>query len=341
MFDFSQIRGNADILRHLQNAIKNGAVSHAYIFEGPQGTGKKLLANTFAKALQCESPSAPPCLSCVSCRRFENHNHPDIIYVKPAKTKSIGVDDIREQVNRDAEIKPYEYPYKIFLIDAADTMTAAAQNALLKTIEEPAGYGVFLLLATSKDNFLPTILSRCVTFRMHQLSDNLVTAELLARGIDEQTARTAGIYARGNIGRALQLAESDDFKAMRLQILTYMRDLPSMELVQAFSLYDILERYKEQNQIQEALDIIFLWYRDVIVAKDTGDAHFLLQSDYRAEIMREAKSTDFKALFDKLEAVQLAKSHLRQNGSFPLTIEVLLIKMLGAAQNQNKGVNTA
>lgn len=337
MFDFNQIRGNAGILRHLQSAIKNGTVSHAYIFEGPSGMGKKLLANTFAKALQCEERISPPCQTCVSCRRFENHNHPDVIYVAPAKTKSIGVDDIREQVNRNMEIKPYEYPYKIFLIDAADTMTAAAQNALLKTIEEPAGYGVFLLLAANKDFFLPTILSRCVTFRMQPLPDTLVTAELLARGIDEELARTAGVYARGNIGRAIQLAESDEFQAMRRKLLSHMCDLPSMELVKAFSLFELLEGYKDQ--IQEALDILFLWYRDIVVAKETGGNHFLMQSDYRDEIMREAKSADFKALYDKLEAVQLAKSQLRQNGSFPLTIEVLLFKILRVTHN--KGVDTA
>ena len=136
MAGFKDIIGHKQIIEHLENAIKMDKVSHAYIFNGADKSGKKMLAEAFAMALQCENQENKPCMECRSCKQAMDHNQPDIIYVSHEKPNTIGVDDIRLQVNNDIVIKPYSSKYKIYIIDEAEKMNIQAQNALLKTIEE-------------------------------------------------------------------------------------------------------------------------------------------------------------------------------------------------------------
>jgi DNA polymerase-3 subunit delta' len=125
-----------------------------------------MLAESFAMALQCETGKAEACMQCRSCHQAMEHNQPDIIYVTHEKPNIISVDDIRHQLNNDIVIKPYSSKFKIYIIDEAEKMNIQAQNALLKTIEEPPAYAVILLLTTNADGFLPTILSRCITLSL-------------------------------------------------------------------------------------------------------------------------------------------------------------------------------
>ncbi|MDE7299609.1 MAG: AAA family ATPase, partial [Lachnospiraceae bacterium] len=162
MNTFKDVIGRENVTEHLKNAIRLNKVSHAYIFCGEDGIGKNFIADIFAAALQCNEYSGEPCCQCKSCRQAEGGNHPDIIRVLHEKA-TLGVDDIRTQLNNDIAVKPYSGRYKIYIIDEAEKMTEAAQNALLKTIEEPPEYAVILLLTNNIDAFLPTILSRCVT----------------------------------------------------------------------------------------------------------------------------------------------------------------------------------
>ena len=154
-----EIIGHEKIKEHLQNAIRMDKVSHAYIFNGPDKSGKMMLAERFAMALQCEEKKPTPCGECHSCKQALHHNQPDIIYVRHEKPNVISVDDIRTQLNHDIVVKPYAGPYKIYIIDEAEKLNPQAQNALLKTIEEPPAYAVIMLLTTNADLFLPTILS--------------------------------------------------------------------------------------------------------------------------------------------------------------------------------------
>ena len=144
MGSFKDVVGHKDIINYIRNAVTENKVSHAYILNGERGSGKKMLANLFATTLLCEKQGPDPCNACHSCHQAESGNHPDIIRVTHEKPSTISVDDIRRQVNEDIQIKPYQGPYKIYIIAEADLMTVQAQNALLKTIE--------LLLLTIKEN---------------------------------------------------------------------------------------------------------------------------------------------------------------------------------------------
>ena len=135
MAGFKDIIGHEQIIEHLQNAIGMDKVSHAYIINGPDKSGKMMLAEAFAMALQCEKHGKEACMECHSCRQALGHNQPDIIYVNHEKPNTIGVDDIRTQINNDIDIKPYSSRYKVYIVDEAQKMNQQAQNALLKTIE--------------------------------------------------------------------------------------------------------------------------------------------------------------------------------------------------------------
>ena len=130
-----------------------------------------MMASLFAMTLQCEKHGVEPCMECPSCKKAQSQNHPDIIYVKHEKPNTISIDEIREQLINDVMIKPYSSPYKIYIIDEAQKLTLQAQNALLKILEEPPDYGVFLILSTNAERLLPTIRSRCVELRLSPLPE--------------------------------------------------------------------------------------------------------------------------------------------------------------------------
>ena len=171
MSSFKDVVGHKNIIKYIQNAVTADAVSHAYILNGERGSGKKLLANLFAMSLQCQNrdEDGDACGKCQSCRQALGGNQPDIIRVTHEKPNTISVDDIRVQVNDDIVIRPYSSKYKIYIIADADLMSVQAQNALLKTIEEPPQYAVIMLLTENADTLLPTIRSRCVMMKLRNI----------------------------------------------------------------------------------------------------------------------------------------------------------------------------
>ena len=137
MKSFDAIIGHKKIISHFEEAIKTGKVSHAYLLSGEDGSGKMMIAKAVAKALLCEHKDG--CGECAACKQVDSLNHPDVIYITHEKYE-IRVDDIRKGINETIDIKPYSGDYKIYIIDDADRMNAGAQNALLKTLEEPPAY---------------------------------------------------------------------------------------------------------------------------------------------------------------------------------------------------------
>ena len=179
MAAFKDIIGQEQIKEHLQSAISAKKISHAYIINGEKSSGKEFIAKVFAMALQCEKGDVEPCQECHSCKQALSDNQPDIIKVTHEKPNSISVDDIRAQINNDVAIKPYSSPYKVYIMNEAEKMTVQAQNAILKTLEEPPEYAVIILLTTNVNSLLPTILSRCVVLNMKPVADEKVRKYLM------------------------------------------------------------------------------------------------------------------------------------------------------------------
>ena len=328
MAGFKDILGHEQIIAHLQNAVSMDKVSHGYIVNGPDKSGKMMLAEAFAQTLQCENSGAgagiKPCMECHSCRQAIGRNQPDIIYVSHEKPNTISVDDIRSQINNDIVIKPYSSKYKIYIVDEAEKMNVQAQNALLKTIEEPPAYGILILLTTNADTFLPTILSRCVTLNIKAVSDEKIKKFLMSKyQVPDYQADVCVAFAQGNVGKAIQLASSEDFnelKASALQLIKRLREIDLYEMTEAIKQ---ISEYK--LQINDYFDLITIWYRDVLYYKATADVNGLIFKDEVYDIKRQAEKSSYNGIETILEALQKAKIRLNANVNFDLTIELLLL----------------
>ena len=178
---FEGFIGNNAIVMHLKEAMKHDKVSHAYIINGEDKSGKTLLALEFAKALMCVDENERPCGHCKSCIQADSHNNPDIIWITHEKPNTITVDDVREQIVNDAQIKPYAGRYKIYIINEAEKMNVQAQNAILKTIEEPPHYVIVILITNNAGAFLQTITSRCVMLSMKPVREDIIREYIMKK----------------------------------------------------------------------------------------------------------------------------------------------------------------
>ena len=324
MGSFKDVVGHNDIITYIQNSIANDQVSHAYIINGERGSGKKLLAKLFAMTLQCEEHGKDPCNLCHSCVQAQSNNHPDIIWVNHASPNLIKVQEVREQVVETVEIRPYQSPYKVYIIPQADLMNEQAQNAILKSIEEPPEYVVFLLLTDNAEKLLPTIRSRCIMLKLRNIKDELIRKYLAEKlGADEQMAAICAAYAQGNLGKAIALASSDHFNAIRdevLHLMNYIHDMKVAEIVEAVKRSAV---YKVE--VEDYLDLITVWYRDVLLYKATKDIDKLVFSDQISAVKEQAKQSSYEGLELILESIEKAKARLKANVNFELTMELLFL----------------
>ena len=262
--------------------------------------------------------------SCKSCHAFNHGNHPDVIYFQPLKNgKTYTIEDVREQLLETVDLKPFQYEKKIYIIEKADTLNIQSQNALLKTLEEPPAHAVFLLLAERAETFLPTILSRVVVMKIRPLSAETIADYLMQAGHLAEESHILSAYAQGRIGQALELVEDEGFREMRQDILGKLEALPSMSEGDAYLLAKDLEGYKNDLRF---LDIMELWYRDLLTAKSLREEGYLIQRDKKDAIFRAAKEPA-ALLAKKAAAVRTARMRLAQNANFRLTMEVMLMDL--------------
>ena len=310
----------------MQAAIRDKKPFHAYLFQGEEGVGKEALARTFAAGLQCQSESADkPCKECVSCRQMESGNQPDVIWVTREKA-SLGVDEIREQLCNTMDIKPFSSPYKIYLVPEAEKMTEAAQNALLKTIEEPPEYGIVILMTSNISALLPTIQSRCLTMEFRPLS----TAVVESYGkehcqVPDYQARASAAFAQGNLGKAMRYAKSEDFIERKDHIISLLRHVEQMDLSEMLAVIKDLGTRKDE--VRDYIDLMVLWYRDVLLFKATKDINQLLFQDEASYISREASHRSYEKIEEILQAFEKAKVRLRANVNFDITMELMLLTL--------------
>ena len=323
---FSDVLGHEQTIAHMKSAIEANKVSHAYLLAGEKGSGKKMLDGIFARTLQCEAHGSEPCGKCHSCIQAESGNQPDIIYVTHEKPGSISVDDIRGQVNGDIQIKPYSSPYKIYIIDEAEKLTQQAQNALLKTIEEPPAYAIIMLLTANEGMLLPTIKSRCVTLTMKPVPLPLIRQYLMEElQIPDYRADICAAFSQGNVGKAKRLALSDSFGEMlehALHMVKYISEMEPSDLVE-----DLKKINTYKMDIQDYLDLLTVWYRDVLMFKATCDANNLVFSNELNSIRDKAKDSSYEGLECIIKALEKAKVRLNANVNFDMAMELLLLTM--------------
>ena len=323
---FSDVLGHEQTIQHMKNAIRMNKVSHAYMINGEKGSGKKLLAGLFAQTLQCEAGGTEPCMQCRSCKQAESLNQPDIIRITHEKPNTISVEDIREQLNGDIQIRPYSSPYKVYIIDEADKLSVQAQNALLKTIEDPPSYAVIFLLTENAGTLLSTIRSRCVLLDLKPVSSQIIKRYLMEDlEIPEYRADICTAFAQGNVGKAKRLALSDNFGEMLDHVLHVVKYISEMEVGDLIEDLKKISEYK--MEINDYLDLLTIWYRDVLLFKATRDADSMIFSDELISIRKKASESSYEGLGQIIEALEKAKQRLKANVNFDLTMELLLLTM--------------
>lgn len=325
MLSFKDILGHDLIKKHFTAAIATGNVSHAYILSGEDGMGKKALADAFALALMCqEGNGGEPCRQCHACRQVLSGNHPDIIYVTHEKPASIGVDDVRRQINDTVQVKPYSSSYKLYIVDEAQKMTVQAQNALLKTIEEPPAYAVILLLTTNSEAFLPTILSRCVKMSLKPLSDGQVRAYLTDQlNVTPSQAEVFTAFARGNLGKAISLSQSEEFQQFYEELIKLLARLKKADLTE---LLEDVKRWKENGaDLYQCLDFMQMWYRDVLMYKTTKDINLLIFKDQFGTVNEMCAASGYDGIERILTAIDKARIRLDANVNTELVMELLFL----------------
>ncbi|MDR1688940.1 MAG: hypothetical protein LBS21_10075 [Clostridiales bacterium] len=326
MYSFSDVYGNELTVSYLKRAAQTKKPSHAYIISGAAGSGKKLITRTFAKALQCEETYGAPCGKCVSCRTFDSMNHPDIIYVtSAANAKSIGVDDVRAQVLDKLSEKPFKYRFKIFIIEKGDTLTPAAQNALLKALEEPALYGVFLITAANVGKFLPTVLSRIIVLKTKPLPMVSVYNYLTEKaGVPEKDASEASGYCEGYIGKALSLLNDEEFAQLKLAAEDIIKNTRET-YAGIFEAAKELEAYKPR--MAELLSILQIMYRDIIIYKATKSEKHLIWKQNINCTKENASKFGMDILLKKMNAITYTMDILSKNASFAISADVLMMDL--------------
>ena len=292
MGKFTDITGHETIIEYFKNAISMDKVSHAYILNGPEDSGKMMLA--------------------------------DIIYVTHEKPNTRGGEDIRTQLNEDIILKPYSSRYRIYIVDEAEKMNVQAQNALLKTIEEPPAYGIILLLTTNADSFLPTILSRCVRLDLKAVADSKIRSLLMEKyQVPDYQAEICLAFAQGNVGKAIRLASSDNFNEMKNSVIQLIKRLDDIDLYEMTEAIKQITEYK--LQINDYFDLIMIWYRDVLLYKATADANRIVLKEEIYSIKQEASRSSYDGIEQILTALDKAKTRLKANVNFDLVIELLLL----------------
>lgn len=324
MAGFRDIYGQEQIKEHLQNALSTGKVSHAYIINGEKSSGKEFIAKVFAMALQCEEGGKEPCQECRSCRQALSGNHPDIIRVVHEKPNTISVDDIRTQVNGDVAIKPYSGKHKVYIMSEAEKMTAQAQNALLKTLEEPPEYAVIMLLTSNVNALLPTIVSRCVVLDMKPVPDEIVRRFLCSQmQVPDYKAEVCVAFARGNIGKAKALASSEDFEKVKAEALSLLKYIQEMDLNEIIAAVKKITEYK--LEVSDYLDICVIWYRDALLFKATSDVNHLIFREELQALRRTAQRSSYEGIENIIKALDTAKKRLDANVNFELVMQMLLM----------------
>lgn len=284
---FDQLLGNERLKENLTGSLSRGRISHFYLISGPRGSGRHTLARLLAAAILCKSNDRP-CLSCSPCRKVMENSHPDFITVDDPEKKTVPVDLIRD-ARTDMYIQPNESEHKIYLFPRAQDMGLPGQNALLKVLEEPPGYGVFILLTDNPHKLLPTVRSRCTELDLQPLPQTVLRRELTARYPEagEEEVRAAISRSGGFLGQAMELISDGDsvppqtedfvrgFCTRNALVLT--ETLTPMEKWKRDPLADILETWLELTEnalvCRNGLPVVSPLARQMASARSSRDLY--------------------------------------------------------------------
>lgn len=333
IMDFKDITGQEVLIQSLQNAIKENMVANAYIFNGPEGSGKKTVADIFARAINCKDTYNKPCNLCSSCKKTIARVNPDIIYIKPTGS-SIKIDQIRKLIS-DISRKPYENPYRVIIVEKADCLTSDSQDAFLKTLEEPEGNNIFILLTENYNTLLPTIISRCQVYSFNRLNDENMKNALIKSGFtDPEEIEIAIENSNGIIGRAIEILKNRNFEPKGKVYEELLAEILKGSRLKVFDCSEILLHSKDDGE--KLLSFLLSFFRDILVLKDMDDNEYIINKSIDAHIMKSyAENFKEEDLFEIIDTIKQIMNSLDYNVSYKNSIDSLLLRILEV--NDDKG----
>jgi DNA polymerase-3 subunit delta' len=318
-----------------RRSLREGRLAHAYLLVGRPHVGKMTLAMNLAQVLNCTGEEAP-CGQCSACRRILSNRHPDVQITgldtektsKEGKVrKEIGIDEVKS-LQYGASLPPFEGRYKVFIINDAEYLSVEASNCLLKTLEEPPGGVIFLLLTARKSGLLPTIVSRCLMLELQPLPTSTIGSLLSGQGVDADKARILARLSKGCLGWALNAARDERLWQERADLLATMTKVISSGLEERFSFAAELAGQFERNRLQvnEVLEVWLDWWRDLLLVKG-GSAKAILNLDQEQTLRQWAGGCTLRGIAGFIHHLKSAQEQLQRNANPRLVLEVLMLNL--------------
>lgn len=315
MKPYTRPLGQERLKGFFDNIIKSQRLSHAYIFEGEAGIGKKTMAEYFSLMILCKDNCA--CLECNNCVCSVSGTNPDLVWVDKGDKATIPVDKIREVI-KEIYLKPKMCQKRVFIIDEAHLMNDAAQNALLKVIENPPEYAVFILLTQNKHMLLPTVLSRSVVIKISPLDrDNLIK-------VTPSPNDVAAKFSKGNPGKYKELCQDEEFLTVREEFFSVIGSIFSNDEYRIYKILDFFEKYKEKRNT--LFELMTIYFEDIMFAKNNS-ANLITNADKKRNISESAKAINDKQSVKLLKIVLDTEREMGKYGSFSISMQAMLVKM--------------
>ncbi len=319
---FSAIVGHRGAIDILKGALFEDRLAHAYLFSGPDGIGKRLVALNFAKAINCLDiqEDRESCDDCVSCRKIESQNHPDVCIVEP-EGRFIKIGQVRE-LQRRLQFRAMEGRFKVCIIDGADCMNPASANALLKTLEEPAERTLLILIAVSMNSIPATVLSRCQKIRFSPIGLEEIIPWLEEKlNVDRETARLMAIFGGGSIARSLSI-KTGFLRDIRREVIGVFESVASGDIGEAFGW---AERVSKRDDVGWYIEALKVWIRDLIVYKNPDARGVIINQDVLDELDGVAGKVSLSQLFRFWENLRLCERALFYNANKQIALEHIFL----------------
>ncbi|RQW86337.1 MAG: DNA polymerase III subunit delta' [Geobacter sp.] len=313
---FSRIIGYDRNISLLRRALATGKLSHAYLFYGIDGSGMMDTAVALIEAIFCNGTDG--CGDCPTCRKVAGLRHPDLHHVRPDGA-FIKIDQIRE-LQKELSYRPFEAPKKACIIEDAEKMNISAANAFLKTLEEPSGNAILILITTRVDAVLPTVLSRCQQLRFPSLPTETIASQLRGKGADEDSARIAAALAEGSVERAQEILEGDWLKSRTL-LLEKIAGLTPEGIIPLLAAAE--ESAKDKESALHLMDLLNVFWRDVLLTHTGSPA--IVNTDLSSLIRSVSERNSLESVLEKLERIFRTRQALTRNTNPRLAVEVLFM----------------
>ncbi|HXV83056.1 MAG TPA: DNA polymerase III subunit delta' [Candidatus Binatia bacterium] len=326
---FSQIVGQQKQLEIVRQALIHRRLHHAYLFVGMEGVGKKTMALALAKAIHCSSATGDFCGECADCARIQDGNHPDVRILEPlAGKKEISIRQIRE-LEKELNFRSFSGKKKIAIVDPATLMNLSAQNALLKTLEEPPEESLLILIAANGGALLPTLRSRCLRMSFGPLARELISGFLVShKGIDGKSAECLAAMSLGSLGAVAGMNMQDLLERRRewVQLVCCLR---AGDYRAASDAAEILAGSKEDSL--RFLEWVEGWFRDLLAYSVTRNPRDVVNADMLPEIQQQVASAGFEHLFSRIAEAKAALEGIQRNLNRRLLLEDLLLNTVEAS----------